>query len=193
TISLSDHFDMLNSSKPACMKQLVEPKVPTAILCGHLQGGKYQTYIDLTTTRDFGGVSLRFVARIARQILPYKLFAALKDFGPRNPPIHVDLGIVASLELPSDGNLCTAIPEWTPAERHRVEVVMREWSRWEVDYIHGFVKSTKCLVKTKNSNGICNSCCEVSHDESLKHAIRKEIDKSFRKYVKQVYPKKNVD
>ncbi|KNZ82349.1 hypothetical protein J132_00164 [Termitomyces sp. J132] len=50
---------------------------------------------------------------------------------------------------------------------------MWEWSHWEVDYIHGFVKLTKCLLKTRNLDGICNACHDVAHEESLKHAIRK--------------------
>lgn len=125
TPSITQFFPKLQGHPP--------PKKATVVnMCIHLSGPEYKEYIDLTCTRDFGGISL---ARVARQLFPYKKLGELRQFVQRGP---LDLAIPPQKnpdKAPEDGNDRKSMTEWTSAERRKVDLILRSWARWEVDYI----------------------------------------------------------
>ena len=159
---------------PSVKRAIPPPVPPRTVLCKHLNGPEYQSYISLTHTRQYGGISLTLIAKIARCLFPYKNLAALsgndtdwKDIQDR----------IATVFPPTEGeyriNTSSPMNMWTKHERKTFQTVLRPWVRWEVDYTHEFVRSANCERETSNSNGICDACDAVSKDKSLQHAIRK--------------------
>ncbi|KDR69617.1 hypothetical protein GALMADRAFT_917205 [Galerina marginata CBS 339.88] len=152
----------------------------TPVPCKHLAGSDYKEYIQLITTREFGGISPEFVARVARQLFPYKPFEPLKETDKNHKPRHsqpIDLKIPLLTETqhpPPDGNTEVKRPLWTGAEYRQLEGVMNNWRRWIVDYDNRYIKSSRCTETTTNTDEICDNCTEVSKDESLKRSIRRK-------------------
>ncbi|KAF8195480.1 hypothetical protein BJ912DRAFT_900722 [Pholiota molesta] len=149
-----------------------KPPAPAPVfLCKHLSGPEYDDYIQLIRTRSYGGISPTFTARVARQLFPYKLFPPLKinEKYPFLPKIAHSNNMV-----PDDGNSEVETNNWTAVEYHKIETILGSWSRWTVDYLNGYVKSTHCEEKTTNSNGICTGCHEVMADESFKRSVRRK-------------------
>ncbi|KAJ3489093.1 hypothetical protein NLJ89_g11559 [Agrocybe chaxingu] len=151
-------------------------------MCRHLYGEKYQEYISLTHTRQYGGVSPTLIARITRTLFPYKGFVEDADLtskiGATSKAKIVDAlkaaGNTASTQVPADGTLKASARHWTASERQRFQAVLRQCSRWEVDYTNSFIRSTHCEVNTANLDEICDACQKLSKDKSLLHAIRKK-------------------
>jgi len=150
--------------------------VPTRLLCQHLNGPEYESYISLTHTRQYGGISLILIAKIARCLFPYKDLAALdgnntdwKDIQDR----------IATVFPPTDSegeyriNNSSAMNKWTKHEKKTFQTVLRPWVRWEVDYVNGSVRASNCERETTNSDGRCDACRTVAKDKALQHAIRK--------------------
>ena len=142
-------------------------------MCIHLSGPEYTEYIDLTCTRDFGGISPQLLARVARQLFPYKKLGDLRQSVQRGP---LDLGIPLSKnpdEIPADGNDRKSSTEWTSAERLKVDSILRSWARWEVDYINGFIKSPHCEGTMTSHDKVCPPCQDIASDQSFKRSVRR--------------------
>ncbi|KAJ3502810.1 hypothetical protein NLJ89_g8719 [Agrocybe chaxingu] len=151
-------------------------------MCRHLRGGKYQEYISLTHTRQFGGVSPTLIARITRTLFPYKTFGDADLNAKIGATTKKSVAEVlkaaantAPAQVPPNGTKKAPARDWTAAERQRFQAVLQQCSRWEVDYTNMFIRSTRCEVNTKNANAICDACQALSQDKSLLHAIRKKI------------------
>ena len=159
----------------------VGPKVARIVPCRHLRGEGYEEYILRSQTRSFGGVSFELRGRISRQLFPYKLFPVLK----RRARISKDslcteawqpvasLNDVTPVSIPEDGNKLLTMALWTRSEKKTMEDVLRAWSRWEVNFSQGYVKSPQCQGTTNNRNEICDACQKTAKDTSFKAAIRK--------------------
>lgn len=75
--------------------------------------------------------------------------------------------------IPEGGNAFVKFSLWTDSEKSKLEEALRAWSRWEVNYIHGYVCATRCEGTTTNHDQICTTCQKVADDPSLKAALRK--------------------
>lgn len=75
--------------------------------------------------------------------------------------------------VPEDGNDRKSMTEWTSAERLKVDLILRSWARWEVDYINGFIKSRHCEGTTISHDKICPPCQEIASDQSFKRSVRR--------------------
>ncbi|KAF8162013.1 hypothetical protein BJ912DRAFT_935672 [Pholiota molesta] len=133
-----------------------EPEKPT--LCQHLTGTEYESYISLTHTRQYGGISPTDIARTMRCLFPYKNFSNLE--GHSGDLTHIRNGYLQLYLRGTECNIPTTVPVCI--------------CRWEVNYTHRYIKSTKCEGETLNSDGICDSCNAISKDKSLQHVIRKK-------------------
>ena len=166
TPSITQFFPKLQGHPP--------PKKATVVnMCIHLSGPEYKEYIDLTCTRDFGGISPQLLARVARQLFPYKKLGELRQFVQRGP---LDLAIPPQKnpdKVPEDGNDRKSMTEWTSAERCKVDLILRSWARWEVDYINGFIKSPHCEGTTTSHDKVCPPCKEIASDQSFKRSLRR--------------------
>lgn len=132
-------------------------------LCTHLRGSHYEPYIQLTRTRNFGGISPLTFALLSRRHFPYKPFPALKgESEPAERPA-----------TPPDGNLHTDVAKWTESEWRQAKHLLSGFSRWEVDLAGSFVKSTRCKQETYNSDSVCDACRSVAKDESFMRAVRR--------------------
>ena len=159
--------------------------MPTPV-CIHLSGPPYEEYILCIHTRSLGGISQEFHAWAACQLFPYKNFLPLEK-----DPKQKDLENILFVETPgksrgtkstpADGNDKLKATLWTKAEKRAFDKAMLGWARWEVDYINGFVRSTRCEGTTINGDWICDRCKEVSRDKSLKHAIWRVSGRSLNK------------
>lgn len=74
---------------------------------------------------------------------------------------------------PEDGNTYVKFSLWTDSEKSKLEEILRAWSRWEVNYSHRYVRSTRCEGVTRNPTQICGACQHVADDSSLKAALRR--------------------
>jgi hypothetical protein len=156
---------------PKKQKPLEPPKV-----CKHLSGPGYDEYLRLIQTRTLGGVSAEFRAQAVCQLFPFKQLPHLKK-EPRKKDINLifveieGTGVNSNkiLKIPENGN--GHINKWTEVEKHKLDRFLLGWARWEVDYVHGFMRSVCCKGTTTNPDGICDACVMVSHDESLKQSI----------------------
>lgn len=140
-------------------------------LCVHLTGEKYKPYIQLIRTRRFGGVSPELMARVSRQLFPYKPFPPLKESDRK--PAKVILNIRVPEKIPADGNSNINMSQWTSKECIEMERIMQIHSRWTVDYANDYVKSTSCEETTTNTDSICDECKSVAKDESFLRSIRR--------------------
>lgn len=123
-------------------------------------------YILRTETRSLGGIAPLFRARIIRQVLHYKNLAVLKG--------SVAANVAEPAGIPENGNVYVSSRDWTSTEQKKVDDLLKMWARWEVSYIHQFVKSTKCEGMTKNAGTrVCEECRKLASDESLKRSIRR--------------------
>lgn len=150
---------------------------PTPV-CIHLSGPAYEEYILRIRTRSLGGVSPEFRARAMRQLFSYKKFPPLeKDPKQKNLDgavfVETPGQFQGSKSIPANGNDKLKEALWTKAEKRALDKAMLGWARWEVDYVNGFVRSTRCEGTTSNGDKICDKCKEVSKDKSLKRAIRR--------------------
>ncbi|KIY61999.1 hypothetical protein CYLTODRAFT_459371 [Cylindrobasidium torrendii FP15055 ss-10] len=142
--------------------------------CVHFDGSEYQPYIDLTPTRNLGGVPHRLEAQAARLLFLWKKLPPLKSH-------CIDkrlegLGSQSSI-LPSWGNESLAIALWTQKEIDRLDQVLRLFRRWEVNYHGRYVKSSECEGITTNSNGIRTHCQRLAQDQSFRTAVyRKKVE-----------------
>ncbi|KAF9526823.1 hypothetical protein CPB83DRAFT_837122 [Crepidotus variabilis] len=153
-------------------KEVKVPNPGTTVQCKHLQGPNYEEYISLTNTRGFGGVDFSHIARAAQQLFPYKTFPPLKD---GSDIIILDLDVsVGNGDVPLNGNLEVEKRKWTSAEMHQLEAALKPWVRWEVNYIHRYVKSSLCDGLTGNTKGICDQCLDLVTDESFKQSLRRK-------------------
>lgn len=150
--------------------------------CRHLRGKGYEEYILRSQTRSFGGVSFELRGRISRQLFPYKPFPVLKRRQRTSKDSTHEVGAwqpssddVASVFLatPEDGNNLVTVALWTGSEKKKMEEVLRAWSRWEVNFSQGYVKSRQCQGMTINHNEICDACQKTAEDRSFKKAILK--------------------
>ncbi|KAJ3727641.1 hypothetical protein C8R42DRAFT_620753 [Lentinula raphanica] len=136
--------------------------------CVHLKGTKYTDYIDLTRTRNLGGISALQFGLLARRQFPYKEFPKLKSEAElpqsdgERPPV------------PSEGSLSSDVTKWTESEWARMKHLLSSYARWEVNFQSRFIKSTQCEQQTLNPDGVCDKCRSVGDDESLKRAVRKK-------------------
>lgn len=124
-------------------------------------------------TQRFGGISSAFIARISRQLFPYKPFADLKqsDRKDANIKLSFQLPDASTTGIPEDGNTFIAMNKWTQAERLKVEKIMEMHARWIVDFVGEFIASTACEKQTTNKNSICDECQALEKDESLKRSL----------------------
>lgn len=151
------------SKKPLVTEK--EPDPPKR-LCVHLRGSHYDPYIELTRTRNFGGISPLAFGLMARRHFPYKHFPLLKgESDPGERPA-----------VPLDGNLHVDVQRWTESEWSKAKHVLSGFSRWVVDLAGSFIKSTRCEIETRNPDSVCNACSSVAKDESFKRAVRKVCD-----------------
>lgn len=168
-----------NSLRPAKGEKSVEPSLTKALLshCVHLSGLEYDTYIRLCRTRSLGGVSPELRARAVRQLNPHKTnLPALTQGRTKNADlmIEVDRDVdPPSTKVPVWGNTEVREMLWTDQEKRNLDTFLLAWARWEVDWKNGWVRSTQCKKKTRNSDRVCDACRDVARDESLKHAVRK--------------------
>lgn len=186
--------------------QSLPKKVPTVNVCIHLNGPEYQKYIDLTCTRDFGGISPQLLARVARQLFPYKRLGELRQSVQRGP-LELGIPLIKNPDnVPEDGNDRKSMTEWTSAERLKVDLILHSWARSEVDYINGFIKSRHCEGTTISRDKICPPCQEIASDQSFKRSVRRFVCHSlriyklililfgiFRSFVKRVFLLRNAD
>ncbi|KAF8161385.1 hypothetical protein B0H34DRAFT_796185 [Crassisporium funariophilum] len=150
-----------------------EPEKP--ILCHHLTGTEYESYISLTHTRQYGGISPTDIARTMRCLFPYKNFSNLEGHSGDLTHIRNRLPtILPAGDQMQHTNNRASMRQWTSYERQTFQEILQQICRWEVNYTHRYIKSTKCEGETLNLDGICNSCNAISKDKSLQHAIRKK-------------------
>ncbi|KAF9020418.1 hypothetical protein BDZ89DRAFT_1203567 [Hymenopellis radicata] len=153
----------------------VQPAVKTP--CTHLNGKRYDAYIERTPTRSLGGISQEFEARVARRLLPWKPFPDMKK-GNGDGRLR---GVGSDVQsVPSSGNVRVKTEEWTRWERERVEQALRPWVRWEVDFLNRFIKSPRCEGVTTNQNSRCDQCHLVTKDKAFKNAVYRK-DKELAK------------
>ncbi|KAJ6596163.1 hypothetical protein DFH09DRAFT_1407086 [Mycena vulgaris] len=55
---------------------------------------------------------------------------------------------------------------------------LKDYARWEVNYIKKTVRSTRCEGLTSNANRICDACDKLARDRSLRHAINRKNKES---------------
>lgn len=141
------------------------------------------------------------MAEIARTLFPYKPFLPLRigtkqKSGKDEDTEVVDIGqganeASADLEedcerpqaahyaramecnVPDDGNRNAEQTGWTKGEHKRLDIQLRGYARWEVDYDERTVKSTTCSRQTMNESEVCDNCCKVEKDPSLKDAVHR--------------------
>ena len=111
-----------------------------------------------------------------RQLFPYKSFPSLKGrtttTSPLSePPVNIllcveggDTVTIALSEVPTNGNASIKIALWTDDEKRTYEEALRAWSRWEGNFVHGYVRSAHCEGTTRNSDEICDACQEIAGD-----------------------------
>ncbi|KAJ7580903.1 hypothetical protein C8J56DRAFT_1057878 [Mycena floridula] len=146
---------------------------PNKTSCLHLTGSKYNAYIDRTTTRKLGGVSIELVARVGRKILPWKNFSELKN---TNTDARVtNLTAPVDTSVPPNGNLRIPIDEWTKFERGEVDKVLLNLARWEVDFEKRMIKSSACEGTTSNRDSVCYACTALTRDEVFKKAVQRKV------------------
>ncbi|TFK58820.1 hypothetical protein BDN72DRAFT_949631 [Pluteus cervinus] len=172
TLPMTQYLSQAATSNIGSSHSKCKPSTPPpTVLCIHLTGADYDDYIALVSTREFGGISVTFVARVIRQLFPYK---KLKVLGDRSNPSPLDIQPIDSSMIPPDGNIEHERLKWTPSEHHRVDEVLRGWARWVVDYDNKCIKSTNCDKTTSNVNGVCDSCQAIASDESFKRSVRRK-------------------
>lgn len=126
-------------------------------------------------TRRFGGISSAFIARVSRQLFPYKPFADLKVSDRKSANIQLPFQLPeVSTDIPEDGNSLINMSKWTQAERLKLEKIMEMHARWIVDFVGKFIASTACEKQTTNKNSICDECQALAKDESLKRSLRRK-------------------
>jgi hypothetical protein len=74
---------------------------------------------------------------------------------------------------PAKANMYIKESQWTDDEKQQYDCFLVGWARWEVNWVQGFVKSTRCSGTTTNDDRICDPCHEVASDESLKRSLRR--------------------
>lgn len=136
-------------------------------VCVHLNGAQYKDYIELTRTRNFGGISSLTIGLTSRRLFPYKTFPLLKSDGP------LVLDSAQAEAVPVNGSPFGDVNRWTNHEWQKAKALLSGYARWEVDIAGGFIKSTRCELQTYNSSSVCDSCESVANDESFKRAVRK--------------------
>ena len=160
----------------------VDPKILEATkplrVCEHLSGREYDDYIRLIHTRTLGGISFNLRARAARQLFPYKPFPPLQqkpDAESRNFELVESQSRVQTKDImaPAKANMYIKESQWTDDEKQQYDCFLVGWARWEVNWVQGFVKSTRCSGTTTNDDRICDPCHEVASDESLKRSLRR--------------------
>ncbi|KAF8200490.1 hypothetical protein K438DRAFT_2110609 [Mycena galopus ATCC 62051] len=168
TPSVASIFEPGSIKNPPPKPVIIKP----AKSCVGLLGRRYTEYIGRTETRSMGGVSPALYARVIRQVLAYKKFAALKreDTVDSTPPVECSV----ECSVPTDGNECLPAPEWTPTEHGKVDDALRGFTRWEVNFGKKTVRLARCKGLTTNDNGICDTCAKVATDSSLMHAINRK-------------------
>ncbi|KAJ4480786.1 hypothetical protein C8R41DRAFT_771229 [Lentinula lateritia] len=137
-------------------------------VCVHLNGAQYKDYIELTRTRNFGGISSLTIGLTSRRLFPYKTFPLLKSDGP------LVLDSAQAEAVPVNGSPFGDVNRWTNHEWQKAKALLSGYARWEVDIAGGFIKSTRCELQTYNSSSVCDSCESVANDESFKRAVRKK-------------------
>ena len=78
--------------------------------------------------------------------------------------------------IPDDGNSVVHAPGWTEKEKQSLDRFLTGWARWEVNYVEGYIRSTKCEGTTQNEGEICDACLEVSKDQALIRSVRRVSD-----------------
>ncbi|KAF7972503.1 hypothetical protein HWV62_17876 [Athelia sp. TMB] len=170
-----------NSLKRTKSKASVElsPTQPLLVNCIHLSGPQYDTYIRLCRTRSLGGISPELHARAVRQLNPHKIkLPPLTQGRTKNPDLMIEVNPDAdppSTEVPVWGNTAVREALWTDQEKRNLDQFLLAWARWEVDWKNGWVRSTQCKKKTRNTDRVCDACRDVARDESLQHAVRKKV------------------
>ncbi|KAJ3851678.1 hypothetical protein EV368DRAFT_83283 [Lentinula lateritia] len=141
-------------------------------ICVHLNGAQYKDYIELTRTRNFGGISSLTIGLTSHRLFPYKTFPLLKSDGP------LVLDSAQAEAVPVNGSPFGDVNRWTNHEWQKAKALLSGYARWEVDIAGGFIKSTRCELQTYNSSSVCDSCESVVNDESFKRAVRKKRHKA---------------
>ncbi|KAF9034576.1 hypothetical protein BJ165DRAFT_1534007 [Panaeolus papilionaceus] len=162
--------------KPAQVDPLKKNSVVPLVQvpCKHLYGPEYDAYINLTETRDFGGISFLFIAEASRILFPYKSFPSIKHSFKLSNSILANLQPHSLVGVPDDGNSASKMDHWTGTERKILEQHLKPWARWQVNYSMSHIQSTRCQLTTANSNGICNECWYIRKDEGLLRSIRRK-------------------
>lgn len=160
--------------KPKRKVQKAKP-APDIQICQHLRGPEYETYIRLVRTRSLGGISPELHARVVRQCFPYK--TGFPELG-QGRTIHAKGKLpltrkIPSKHVPENGDKRAEEKYWTAVELQQLDHYLLGLARWEVNHAKGFVKATHCLKTTENVDGVCDECCAVAEDESLKRTMRR--------------------
>lgn len=175
TKSIALIFDKGLPTTSATMHRLAPLAPALAAMCIHLTGANYKEYIDRITTRDFGGILPTFIARVARQIFPYKSFTPLNY---ADEPLDIMIPQSANTNVtPEIGNSAVQSIKWSATEIDQMQTIMRAHARWMVDPANSYVKAVDCAGTTLNATAICDQCDALSRDESLKRSIRRVSSK----------------